>query len=241
MTTLLQRCKNLDAKLKDLALAKRNADDMRHIEQRTREWKERNAKLKGLMAQTQALKMAAEDSKSVASKRMALRQSAGKVLARLTNDDGIKEITRDAAWTRLLKTSEGLAEELETAGHNAWRAHLEQQGTLENPAALRLRTPPTPQNEEALRAYQASHEAYAAIARLRLPRTPENLTQLETYVVACRQAFERLEFNLPAEVKRFYEAIIAGTATLTQVTPSVLEWLAKHGHLEQFRVRSGGQ
>jgi hypothetical protein len=241
MTTLLQRCQTLDTKIKALALAKRHADDLKHIQQRTGEWRERNVRLKGIQTQTNPLTLAAEDSKTVASKQAALRQNGGKVLARLKENDDIKELTRDAAWTRLLRASDGLAEVLETAGRSAWRAHLEQQGTLENPATLRQRAPPTPQNEEALRAYQVSHAAYAAIARLPLPRTPEDLAQLSTHVAACRQAFARLTFDLPAEVRIFYEAIHASTATLANVTPSVLKWLAEYGHLDRFRVRSAGQ
>lgn len=241
MTTLLQRCRNLDTKLKALALAKRHADDLRHIQQRTGEWNIRNARLEHIKIQTRPLALAADGSKSVASKRVALRQNAGKVLARLKEHDDIKELTRDAAWTRLLKASEAFAEELETAGRNAWSAYLEQQGTLEDPATLRSRTPPTPQNEEALRAYQVSHTGYAAIARLALPRTPEDLTQLSTHVAACRQAFARLTFELPEEVKFFYEALQAGTATLAQVTPQVLKWLDEHGRLDRFRVRSPGE
>jgi hypothetical protein len=170
-----------------------------------------------------------------------LRQNAGTILARLQQDDDINELTKDAGWKRLLKSSEGLTEVLESAGRKAWSAFLEEQRTLENPSALRLRTPPTPQNDDALRTYQVSYTAYEAIARLSLPRTAEDLTQLATHVAACRQAFALLTFDLPGEVKRFYEAINAGTATLVQVTPSVLEWLAEHGHLERFRVRSAGQ
>lgn len=241
MTTILHRCQTLDAKLKALALAKRHADDLRNIQQRTGEWRLRNAKLNGIQSQTSALKLVAEDSKKVASKQTTLRQNAGKVLARLKENDDIKELTRDAAWTRLLKASEGLAEELETAGRNAWRVHLEQQGILESPATLLQRTPPTPQNEEALKAYQVSHTAYAVIARLPLPRTPDDIAQLSTHVASCRQAFGQITFDLPAEVRTFYEAIHSGMATLANVTPTVLEWLAEHGHLERFRVRSAGQ
>lgn len=240
MTTLLERCKVLDTKLKSLALAKRHANDHRLIQQRTQEWKERYDKLKGLRSRTACLTLSAEDAKVVFSRRAALRLSAGTILARLQQDEDINELTRDAAWKRLLKSSDGLAEDLEATGRKAWSAYREGQSTLENSAALRLRTPPTPQNDDALRAYQASYAAYEAIARLSLPRTAEDLSQLATHVAACRQAFALLTFDLPVEVKRFYEAINAGTATLAQVTPSVLKWLAEHGHLQGFRVRSAG-
>lgn len=241
MTTLLQRSQALDAKLKSLTLAKRHADDHRLIQQRTQEWNDRNQKLKKLKDRTACLTLATEDANVVSSKRSALCKNADTILARLQKNDDIKELTRDAAWKRLLKASEGLTEDLEAAGRNAWRTYLEEQGTLENPATLRLRTPPTPQNDAALRTYQVSYTAYEAIARLPLPRTAEDLAQLVTHIAACRHAFALLTFDLPAEVKRFYEAINAGTATLAQVTPSVLEWLAEHGHLERFRVLSAGQ
>jgi hypothetical protein len=241
MTTLLQRSQSLDAKLKLLTLAKRHAGDHILIQQRTQEWNDRNQKLKVLKSRTACLTLTAEDANMVSSKRSALCQNAGTILARLQQNDDIKELTRDAAWKRLLKSSEGLSEVLEAAGRKAWSAYREEQGTLEKPDLLRLRAPPTPQNDEALRAYQASYAAYEAIARVSLPRTAEDLAQLATHVAACRQSFAHLTFDLPAEVKRFYEAVNAGTATLAQVTPSVLEWLAKHGHLERFRVRSAGQ
>jgi hypothetical protein len=241
MTTLLQRCQMLDTKLKSLTLAKRHADDHRLIQQRTQEWKDRNEKLKVLRSRTACLALAAEDVKVVSSRRAALRQNAGTILERLQQDGDINELTRDAAWKRLLKSAEGLTEDLEAAGRKAWSAFLEGHSTLENPAALRLRTPPTPQNDDALRAYQTSHAAYEAVARLSLPRTAEDLAQLAAHVAACRQAFRLLTFDLPAEVRRFYEAINAGTATLAQVTPLVLQWLAEHGHLNRFRIRSAGQ
>ncbi|MBQ1766898.1 MAG: hypothetical protein IIZ92_28895, partial [Aquincola sp.] len=136
---------------------------------------------------------------------------------------------------------QGLAEELDAAGRKAWRAHLEQLGTLESPTTLRSRTPPTPSNDDAMRAYQVSYTAFAAIARLELPRSPDDLVQISAHVTSCRQAFARLAFDLPDEVKAFYDAIYAGTATLAHVTPTVAKWLGEQGQLDRFRVRSAQQ
>jgi hypothetical protein len=241
MTTLLQRCHLLDNKLKSLALAKRHANDHKLIQERTQEWSDRSEKLKVLRSRTAGLSLTAEDAKVVTSKRAALCQNASTILERLQQNNDIKELTRDAAWKRLLKSSEGLTEDLEAAARRAWRIYLDEQGALEPPVVLRQRTPLTPQNEDALRAYQASYMQYETIARLSLPRAVEDLAQLATLVNDCRRAFALLTFNLPAEVKRFYEAINAGTATLADVSPSVLDWLSKHGHLDRFRVRSAGQ
>jgi hypothetical protein len=131
-----------------------------------------------------------------------------------------------------------MREVLEAAGRRAWSTYRDEQGALEDPVVLSSRTPATPQNNEALQAYRLSHAAYRVIANLSLPRAPDDLTQLKDHVAACRQAFARLTFNLPAEVKLFFEAVTAGNATLAQVTPSVLEWIAQHGRLDAFSVRS---
>lgn len=241
MKTLMQRSQVLDAKLRSLTLAKKHADDHLLIQQRTQEWSDQNQRFKVLMSRTACLTLAPEDAKVLSLKRSGLRQNAGTILARLQQNDDIKELTRDAAWKRLLKSSEGLSEDLEAAGQKAWRTYKEEQGALENPDSLRLRTPSMPQNDNALQAYLASYTVFQAIARLSLPRTADDLSQLANHVASCRQAFSLITFDLPVEVKCFYEAINAGTATLAEVTPSVLKWLADHGHLERFRVRSAGQ
>lgn len=241
MTTLLHRCQTLEAKIKSLAHAKRLATDLKLIQQRTGEWQFRHSKLMGLRTQTAPLTLSSQDAATVASKKGTLRQNAQKVLSRLLEKEDIKELTRDAAWTRLLNACEGFADLLDAAGRKAWRAHLEQLGTLENPTTLRLRTPPTPSNDDALRAYQVSYAAFAAIARLELPRSPDDLVQISAHVTACRQAFARLAFDLPDEVKAFYDAIYAGTATLAHVTPMVAKWLGEQGQLDRFRVRSAQQ
>ncbi|MBM3272509.1 hypothetical protein FJY94_04505 [Candidatus Kaiserbacteria bacterium] len=240
MTTLLQHSQALDSKLKSLMRAKRHANDHIYIQQRTQEWNNRNNDLKKLKPKTACLTLAIEDAKVVSSKRSTLCTNASAILARLQQNDDIKELTQDTAWKRLLKASEGLTEALEAAGSRAWRVYLEEQVPLERPAELRRRTPETPQNLDALRLYQASYTEYETIARLSLPRTAEDLVQLVAHITSCRQAFAQLTFDLPTEVKRFYEAINTGTATLAQVTPSVLEWFDEHGLLERFRVRSVG-
>jgi len=241
MTTLVQRCQTLEAKIKSLAQAKSLANDLKHIQQRTEEWQARHSRLMSLRTLTAPLTLSSQDAATVASKKGTLRQNAQKVLSRLLEKEDIKELTRDAAWTRLLNACQGLAEELDAAGRKAWQAHLEQLGTLESPTTLRMRTPPIPSNDDALRAYQVSHAAFAAIARLELPRSADDFAQISAHVSSCRQAFTRIDFDLPDEVKAFYAAINAGTATLAHVTPTVAKWLGEQGHLDRFRVRSSGQ
>ena len=238
MTTLVQRFQALEIKIKSLAQAKSLANDLTHIQQRTEEWQTCHSALMVLRTQTATLTLAIEDAATVASKTNAFRQNAHTVLSRLVEKKDIKELTRDAVWKRLLRSCEGLTETLDAAARRAWRAHLEQVGTLEDPNTLSQRTPPTPSNDEALQAYKVSYDAFAAIECLELPRSADDLAQIATHVTSCRLAFARIAFDLPDEVRAFYVAINAGTATLTHVTPTVSKWLGEQGHLDRFRVRN---
>jgi hypothetical protein len=237
----MQDCQALEAKIKSLALAKSVANDLTHIQQRSEEWQTRYAALMNLRTHPAPLTFATQDAAAIASKKETFRQNAQRVLSRLLEKGDIKELTRDAVWTRLLNSCEGLTKEFDTAGRKAWQAVLDQLGALENPATLRLRTTPTPTNEEALLAYQTAYAEFAVIARLDLPRSPDNLVQISAHVMSCRKAFARIAFNLPDEVKAFYAAVNSGTATLTHVTPMVVKWLGEQGHLDRFRVRNTTQ
>lgn len=241
MTTLVQRCQTLEAKINSLAQAKSLANDLTHIQQRTEEWQTRHSTLMALRSQTAPLTLAIEDAATVASKTNAFRQNAHAVLSRLVENNDIKELTRDTVWRRLLKSCEGLTKTLDAAARKAWRAHLEKLGTLEDPSTLRQRTPLTPSNDEALKAYQLSHAAFSAITGMKLPRSADDLAQISTHMTSCQQAFARIAFDLPDEVRAFYAAINAGTATLTHVTPTVSKWLREQGHLDRFRVRNAVQ
>jgi hypothetical protein len=238
MTTLMHDCQALEAKINSLALAKSVATDLTHLQKRSEEWQTRYAALKNLRTQTAPLTFATQDAATIASKKDTFRQNAQRVLSRLLEKKDIKELTRDAVWTRLLNSCESLTAEFDTAGRKAWQAHLDQLGALENPATLRLRTTPTPANQEALVAYQIKYAEFAAIERLDLPRSADDLVQISAHVMSCREAFARIAFDLPDEVKAFYAAVNSGTATLTHVTPTVVQWLSEQGSLDRFRVRN---
>lgn len=238
MTTLLQRCITLDEKINSLALAKRHAADHRLIQQRAEEWGDQNQKLKALNLKANLLVFSTEDANVISSRRSALRKNAGTILERLQQDCDFKELTKDASWQRLLKAVEGMKDDLDASIRRAWCTYIDEQGILEDPSVLRQRTPRTPNNDINLEAYQASFSGYLATARLSSPRSEEDFSDIATHIAACRQAFSRITFDLPDDVKYFFEAINAGTATLAQVNNTVLEWIAENGQLEGFRVRA---
>lgn len=241
MTTLLQRCQAVTAKVEQLTLAQRHANQQKQVQERTREWTSYYEKLKIVTARVACLALGNEARKRVTEKRAHLRHNAAQVLERLKSQDDIAQLTEDAAWARLLASVEGLADEIEASGKLAWKSYVEEQSGLDEPAMLRSRAPSTPMNEAALVAYQKHYGVYAGLVKLTLPRSLEDLSQLSQIIAACRSEAAKITFNVPPDVQRFFQAIQSGSATLASLTPGVLEWLAENGQLERYRIRSAGQ
>lgn len=241
MTTLLQRCHAVTAKVQQLTLAQRHANQQRLVLERTREWTSRHDKLKVVNARAACVPLDAEARRSIAEKRVHLRHNAAQVLERLKSHDDIAQLTDDASWTRLLASVEGLAEDIETSGKSAWKSYIEEQGALEDPDWLRNRAPATPMNDAAIAAYQTHYGVYAGLVKLTMPRSTDDLAQLSQTIAACRAEAAKITFDVPPDVQRFFQAIQSGGATLAFVTPGVLEWLAENGQLERYRIRSAAQ
>jgi hypothetical protein len=241
MTTLLQRCQAVTDKVQQLTLAQRHANQQRQVQERTREWKSRHDRLKIMNARAACLQPDAETRKSVSEKRAHLRHNATQVLGRLQSNDDIAQLTEDASWTRLLASVDGLTEELEASTKAAWKSHIDEQGALEDPAWLRNRAPSTPTNVAAISAYQTHYGVYTGLVKLAMPRSLDDLVHLSQIIATCRTESAKIQFDVPPDVQRFFQAIQSNSATLASLTPAVLEWLTEHGQLERYRIRSASQ
>ncbi|MDP3841299.1 MAG: hypothetical protein Q8Q81_01720 [Oxalobacteraceae bacterium] len=241
MTTLLQRCKEVTFKTEKLSFAQRHANQQKQVQERTREWKSDYDRLKTVTSRTACLALGAEARKSVAEKRENLRHNAAQVLERLKSHDDICLLTEDNLWMRLLASVQGLVDEIETGGKLAWRSYVDDQGTLEDPSLLRSRAPPTPMNDAAIAAYKTQYAVYASIIRLALPRSADDLSLLPQVIAACRAEAAKITFNVSPDVRRFFQDIHSGSATLASVTPAVLEWLAENRQLECYLIRAAGR
>lgn len=237
MTSVLQRFRHLDQQLTNLALAKRDMDEVRRIQERSTEWKTVKARLDKYEASVRILIAEEREAAALVAKRNAVRKQAAEIRERLQAVGDVAELTRDEAWRRLLSSVKGLAEALENAAKDAWQEAVEECGGLETPATVRALMPPTAENEIAARRYETSFEQYELVAKQRLPTTPSDLSTLRAHSQACRRAYESITFDVPADVRVFLNAVQSENATLAHVTPQVLEWLKEKQQRERFRVR----
>ncbi len=238
MTTLLERCQEVTAKAQKLALAQRHANQQLQVQERTREWKNSNDKLKIAYARAAYLPLSTEAKQSVAEKRSHLRHNAATVLERLKSQNDIVQLTEDSSWARLLASVEGLTEKLDAASKLSWKSFIEDQGRMESPAWLRNRAPSTPTNDAAVKIYQANFNIYAGLIKLAMPIHAEDVSQLSTTVAACKVAVGQIEFDVPQDMERFFQAVQSGSATLATLTPDALKWLTENKQLERYQIRS---
>jgi hypothetical protein len=64
---------------------------------------------------------------------------------------------------------------------------------------------------------------------------------LSQIIATSREELAKIQFDVPPEVQRFFQAIQLGNATLAVLTSGVLEWLAENEQLDRYQMRSTGQ
>jgi hypothetical protein len=106
------------------------------------------------------------------------------------------------------------------------------------PAGLRGKLPRTKANDEAFRTYEALY-ALLKSAFEDLPGDKGDLDKVRALAVQLEEVAQAFDFDVPAEVKRFLEAVLSvAGAPLALLTPEVRQWLAANGSLESYTIRS---
>lgn len=140
-------------------------------------------------------------------------------------------------WTNLLDAVDTLRRTCEASLHNDWTTYANSQlFSAQSPEELSGILAKTPQNTAQLHSYMEIFRKYAS-ARAMIPATANALAELREY---SRQLSEmRFERDVPDDVRAFFEAAATPTgAALALLTPEVVAWLRKNGHIANFVVRA---
>lgn len=133
-----------------------------------------------------------------------------------------------------LKQAENKLTATQAAIDEAWRGYAERQVSgLRDLRVIVL--PLLPEQAAELQAALGSVERRGQTA----PRTEEELRAFDAALEGARGVAAALE-GLPGAVRAFLARVAVGQATLADVTPEALSWLAGHGHLGRFAVRPTG-
>ena len=241
MTTLISRCQKAQAQLEEVETARRNASARALIQQRAKEWDDLVVRLKAARERASWISLVESAVPAIEVRSNQLRHNAVEVLGRLMAGEDVSTLSADALWTRLLQSAVGTAEAFDDAVKAAWRHFVEEQASLAAPAEVQGQLSVTPINQLAISAYRVVHANFARLSSQQMPRSAEDRTRLLEAIAACRQELGKMQHDVPDEVEAFFRAVYANTATLSALTPGVLQWLADNGQLQRYVVRSAAQ
>ena len=172
---------------------------------------------------------------------IAARKRATGLLERFVANSRPATLKRGQGWTALLREIDVASRELAAAVVSAWRAHRAIVFAGDTPAALRGKLARTKVNDEAFRTYEALYARLKA-AFDDLPGDKGDFDQVRALAAELEQVAQAFDFDVPAEVKQFLEAVLSVTgAPLALLTPEVRQWLEANGSLESYTIRSTGR
>lgn len=172
---------------------------------------------------------------------VAVRKRATGLLEKFVADNKAATLKRGQGWTALLGEIDVASRQLATAVLSAWRAHRVAVFAGDTPADVRGKLARTKANDEAFRIYQ---DLYARLKAAfdDLPGVKGDIDRVGALAAQLEQAAQAFDFDVPAEVRQFLEAVLSVTgASLALLTPEVREWLEANGSLESYTIRSTGR
>jgi hypothetical protein len=170
-----------------------------------------------------------------------VRKRATGLLEKFKADTKAATLKKGQGWTALLSEIDVACRDLAAAVQSAWRAHRAAVFAGDTPAALRGKLAHTKANDEAFTAYEALYKSLKA-AFDDLPGDKRDLEKVAALAVQLERVAQAFDFDVPAEVKRFLEAVLSVSgAPLALLTPEVRRWLEAKGSLENYSIRSTGR
>lgn len=163
------------------------------------------------------------------------RERVRSVRTRFLADKKAATLTTAKHWTTLLKELAGAAADADSAAKLAWREHCDDAYTGEKPATLRSQLADTDHNRGALQRYEIKFQLLRS-ASSALPQSEDEISRVKQLGANLEAIAKEFDFEVPAAVKLFIDAVRAGGASLGLLTPEVLDWLAKNKQIDNYRI-----
>ena len=138
---------------------------------------------------------------------------------------------------RFIDEMGGLVRDLDVASLSAWREHVEaQMPRIDLPLFDALPTVTEQHRTELVKVLQRHQEIIQSA-----PADEAAYSRLAELVAAARRLVAAVDIDgLPADVRRFVQAVARQSATLDLVTPPVMDWLIARDLVTRVKVSFGG-
>lgn len=163
------------------------------------------------------------------------RKRAATLLERFTADRRAAALKRGSGWANLLKEVKAASADVSTSVVQSWKGYRQIVFTGEAPALIKGRIAFTPANHAAFKTYEQLYQTFRAEFD-KLPADKAAIDRVKALAARLTQTAEAFDFDVPADVKRFLEAVQSGGAKLGLLTDAVHEWLNENDAFDNYRI-----
>lgn len=163
------------------------------------------------------------------------RSRAAALKSKFAEDTRAATLTKGTNWTRLLRDLKAAADDVASGSRTAWKEFRGATFTGDAPVVIRNRIAWTDENAEAYKRYAIKHQTFRSAFEA-LPGTSAEIAMVRQLADDLKTIAGQFDFDVPAEVKTFLEAVQADGAALALLTPTVTAWLKDNDAFTAYRI-----
>lgn len=163
------------------------------------------------------------------------RKRAALLLERFTTAQKATTLKKGNGWANLLKEITAATKDVSSITDQSWKGYRQTVFTGEAPTVIKGLIAPTPANNAAFKAYEQLYQEFRSEFE-KLPADKAAIERVNDVAARLIKTAEAFDFFVPAEVKRFLEALQAGGAKLDLLTDAVREWIKETNAFDNYRI-----
>lgn len=170
----------------------------------------------------------------------AVRKRAGALLEKFAAEKKASTLKKGVGWANLIRDIKVASSDVAALVVKTWKAYRQEVFTGEAPSVVKGRIAFTPANAAAFKRYEQLHQAF----RVEFDRFPADRAAIErvrSLAAELTETANTFDYNVPAEVKHFLEAVQSGGATLDLLTDTVTTWLKDNDAFASYRILPRGR
>lgn len=141
----------------------------------------------------------------------------------------------EPSWASLLKEIATASTDVSAVVMRSWKGYRQTVFTGEAPTLVKGRIAFTPANNAAFKTYEQLHKAFQD-EFYKLPADKAAIERVKALAVRLTETAKEFDFDVPADVKRFLEAIQSGGAKLELLTGPVIKWLKENNAFDNYCI-----
>jgi len=173
------------------------------------------------------------------SEKVKLSEFAKDLLEAFDTEPTAQSLKANGLLTNALRALKRLVASHETNLDNALNDFIRSKYGGINPRDLNLSAAKTPKNTELIQNFKFEYERFRDAQRT-TPITTEVLDNIETIGSRLQEIIKKVDFDVPDEVKNFFNGIENGGADLNLLNETVVNYLRENNMIGDFKIFKTG-